>query len=49
MAKDGGAKLKTILGWIAFGAVLLVLIGIESCYFLNDGSTLKRDAALDAD
>lgn len=46
MAKDGGVRLKTILGWVALGAVLLVLTGVEACYFLHDDSTLKRDAAL---
>jgi len=46
MVKEGGMTKRTVLGWVVFGVVLLVLTGVESCYFLNEASIVRRYAGL---
>ena len=46
MVKGAGATLKSFLGWFLFAAAVLALTGTELCYFLGNGSPIKRWAAL---
>jgi hypothetical protein len=45
MAETVRGRSKFFPGWFFFWAILVLLAGIEFCYFLPDGTSLKRYAA----
>jgi hypothetical protein len=46
MEKQMGKRSKSAWGWFFFVIAILMMTGVEFCYFLSDGSTLKRFAGL---
>jgi hypothetical protein len=46
MAEKVATRSKPFLGWLAYAAGILILMGIEFAYFLDNNSILRQDAAL---
>jgi hypothetical protein len=46
MEKQNGKRSKSAWGWVFFVIAILMMTGVEFCYFLGDGSILKRFAGL---